>query len=630
MGVGFCTALILCFPVSGSEPNASSSAWTPTATMRSSAAPKALRALDPSQARDVKLERSRPTSVVDLSLATNDEATRILEEGEELMAQKRWFDAKKRFEKGLRSFPDSAPLRAKFAEARRRQEIGARYQDGSFVALTTRATLDDARVVFDEVFDDIDRYHVDSPAYRELFDFGVAGLGEALEEDLFYRQYKAPLTYRSVGLETYRIMRDRLKSESFRNKEDVWRAVQWMARQLQRRLGVPESATICEFLASAVCSLDAYSASLTPVQVDDVFSLIDGRFVGIGVELKIDAPNKIARVIPGSPAEEAGILVGDELVEIDGQTTENLTGAEVGDLLQGVEGEKTTLVLRGASGFERTITAVRRPIEVPSVEDAKLLETPGSIGYLKISCFQKTTTGELAVALDRFVAMGAKALIIDLRQNPGGLLQEAVSVSELFLEDEMIVQTRGRNGYHAFRAHNAHAYSLPLVLLVDGNSASAAEIFAGAMQENGRAVVVGVQSYGKGTVQAIVQLNVASASQKPIAGLRLTTEKFYSPKGRAYSGVGVTPNVDIAAALERQSRMAPTNQAYAQEIAESSAEREENASGAEREFVGYIRRPSRSQSDFNGDLYLSIGVREALKLEQTAARADAHAFNAAL
>ncbi len=633
LGVGLYSALLICSLAVGKEPNGRTFVWTPTATNGSTfvreTTPQSLRALEPSQMRDIKLERARPIEAIDLSLVANDEATRILEEGESLMGQKRWYDAKKKFEKGLRAFPDSAPLRAKFAEARRRQEIDARYQDGNFVALTRRATLEDARDVFDEVFDDIDRYHVDSPNYRELFDLGVAGLGEALEEDAFYRQYKTSVAYKTIALETYRIMCERLKNERFGTKEDVWRAALWMARQLNRRLNVAEAGVVCEFLASAVCSLDAYSASLTPVQVDDVFSLIDGKFVGIGVELKVDAPNRIARVIPRSPAEEAGILVGDEIRAIDGRTTERLTGAEVGDLLQGVEGERTTLRLCGADGRERTVVAVRRPIEVPSVEDVRILDAPGAIGYLKISCFQKTTTSELSAALEQFRLQGAQALIIDLRQNPGGLLQEAVSVSELFLNDGMIVQTRGRNGYHAFRAQNSQACDLPLVILVDSNSASAAEIFAGAMQENNRAVVVGVQSYGKGTVQAIVQLNVANAGQKPIAGLRLTTEKFYSPKGRAYSGVGVTPNVDIAEALERQSRMAPTSQAYGLPVDSQRSEGVPEAkTDDEREFVGYIRRANRPQPEFDGDLFLAIGVKEALKLEETIPHTDVRAQRA--
>ena len=142
--------------------------------------------------------------------------------------------------------------------------------------------------------------------------------------------------------------------------------------------------------------------------------------------------------------------------------------------------------------------------------------------------------------------MNAQGLIIDLRQNPGGLLQEAINVSDVFLDSGTIVQTRGRNSSHTFVARKTKKEcSLPLILIVDSGSASAAEIFAGAIQENGRGVIVGTPSYGKGTVQAIVQLTGKTQNAKPIAGLRLTTEEFYSPKGRAYGGVGVLPNVEV-------------------------------------------------------------------------------------
>ena len=436
--------------------------------------------------------------------------------------------------------------------------IDARYQDGNFVALTRRATLEDARDVFDEVFDDIDRYHVDSPNYRELFDLGVAGLGEALEEDAFYRQYKTSVAYKTIALETYRIMCERLKNERFGTKEDVWRAALWMARQLNRRLNVAEAGVVCEFLASAVCSLDAYSASLTPVQVDDVFSLIDGKFVGIGVELKVDAPNRIARVIPRSPAEEAGILVGDEIRAIDGRTTERLTGAEVGDLLQGVEGERTTLRLCGADGRERTVVAVRRPIEVPSVEDVRILDAPGAIGYLKISCFQKTTTSELSAALEQFRLQGAQALIIDLRQNPGGDVDQCNKVSgallsagdTIIIDVQSIVDTAVIDGrkkvFQAFDTityindHDGIGKDRYYILMASDSSASCAETFLSAVSVNKKTPIVGITSYGKGIGQAVL------SKKEGIQGLALITAlQGVDKNGESYHDLGIVPDFQI-------------------------------------------------------------------------------------
>lgn len=628
---GVFAAIAICGMTSGNEPNNRVLQWTPTSTSNQSEFNSSgsqtssrqilpsLRALEPSQMRNVRVERAMPLQT-EQSDADESKITQFLDEGDALMAQRRWYDAKKRFESGLRSYPDNITLRSRLAQARRRQEIEIRYQDATFTSLTANVSISDLLLVFDEVLQDVDRYHVDCPAYAELFELGAAGVAEALSEESFFTQNKLDPTKRTLAQETFKALHEKAAGVPLATREDMRRVVLWAARQLRKYADVPETATISEFLCSAVCSLDAYSSSLTPVQVEDVFSLIDGRFVGLGVELKTDAPTKVVRVIPRSPAEEAGVVVGDEIVSIDGSSTTSLTGAEIGELLQGQEGEKSTLLLRGTDGELRKVVAVRRAIDVPSVENIHVLDAPGQIGYVKISCFQKTTAEELSNAIDELSRQQIQSLVVDLRQNPGGLLQEAINVSDVFLDSGTIVQTRGRNGRHTFQAKGERVCSLPLILLVDNNSASAAEIFAGAMQENNRAVIVGSQSYGKGTVQAIVQLSCNTLSKKPIAGLRLTTEKFYSPKGRAYAGVGVLPNVDLTDALNAaeslEGRIAPTQPAYAdQAVEEPAAESQTNAG------YGYIpagakRRDAVPASEVDSDVYLSAAVREALKLQR--------------
>ena len=164
------------------------------------------------------------------------------------------------------------------------------------------------------------------------------------------------------------------------------------------------------------------------------------------------------------------------------------------------------------------------------------------------------------------------------------------------------MQTQGRNGFHVFEAKEKTIFELPLVLLVDSNSASAAEIFAGAMQDNGRAVVVGSQSYGKGTVQAIVQLSSETTGKKPIAGLRLTTEKFYSPKGRAYAGIGVTPDVIVEDDPKMPRRLAQPQPSYADQAKEKPS-------------YGYIPTTlTKKTSESESDITLSTAIRETLKL----------------
>ncbi len=614
ISVGFFGALLVCSLSLGGEPNSRSHFWVPTSTATTTTTSddstlSSLRALNSSQTRNVVVERVTPLKS-SRDARSNYAIQPYVQEGDRLLSERRWLDAKKSFEKALRQSPDNPVLRSRFAEARRRYEIETRYQDGVFSSLTRKSSLEDQLAVFDEVFLDIDIYHVDRPPYSELFEFGVEGIAEALDEDLFYRRNGVSIEVKEQAQELFDSLRETSESWTLETEDDVRRSVLWMAKQLRRRIGITESAIISEFLCSAICSLDAYSGSLTPVQVEDVFSLIDGRFVGLGVELKTDQPTKIVRVIPQSPAQECGITVGDELVQIDGRSTEKLTGTEIGELLQGLEGEKVSLVLRSPNGRTRKVVATRRPIEAPSVEDVHILDVPGNIGYIKISCFQKTTSEELRAALVALADENAQSVVIDLRQNPGGLLQEAINVSDIFLDSGLIVQTRGRNGSHLFVAHKTKLCELPVTLIVDSGSASAAEIFAGAIQENGRGVVVGVPSYGKGTVQAIVQLTGETQSAKPIAGLRLTTEKFFSPKGRAYGGVGVLPDVEVSATHDAGSNLlrAESRQAYAdQSTGKTINSTNEDVSTTKR------YRVARPINEVEEDAFLLLAVQEANK-----------------
>lgn len=554
--------------------------WKPTSTILRSHSSSltneipALRSLNATQIKDTQIERAENLNVQKTEKQRPTRVATIIKEGENLLQQKRWLEAKKLFEKALRSYPDNAWLQTKFTESRRRYEINARYLDSTFSTLTRSSSLEDQLAIFDEVLLDVDIYHVDRPQYSELFQYGITGLSEALSEDSFYCQNDLSVDEKEQVRELFNALLHTTENWILETEDDLRRTVLWLVRQMRRRTGIPESVLISEFLCSMICSLDAYSASLTPLQIDDIFSLIDGKFVGLGVELKTDQPTVIVRVIPNSPAAECGLMAGDEIVQIDGRPTQSLTGTEIGELLQGYEGESAVLLVRSSAGQIHKITAVRRPIDVPSVEDVHVLSDQGKIGYLKISCFQKTTAEELLKALEVLSEHNIQSLIIDLRQNPGGLLQEAINVSDCFLNTGTIVQTRGRNGKHVFSARESKTCSLPLVVIVDSNSASAAEIFAGAMQENKRGTIVGTQSYGKGTVQAIVQLNETTQNTKPIAGLRLTTEKFYSPNGRAYGGVGIIPDVDVSqnfneSQVRRQIR-SNVNEAYTEEAVDYS------------------------------------------------------------
>jgi carboxyl-terminal processing protease len=204
-------------------------------------------------------------------------------------------------------------------------------------------------------------------------------------------------------------------------------------------------------------------------------------------------------------------------------------------------GSVAELVVVSPGLAPRAVSVRRQRVEVPSVDGVRMLDPSLGIGYLQLTCFQKTTCRDLDSALRNLHKMGMRSLIMDLRGNPGGLLVTAVEVADRFLEAGVIVSTRGRSVQEDFTysAHQDGTWRVPLVVLIDHDSASAAEIFAGAIGYHHRGTVVGTRSYGKGSVQSIVHLDSANG------GLRLTTSKFYSPDGQPYGRIGVEPDIVV-------------------------------------------------------------------------------------
>jgi carboxyl-terminal processing protease len=294
--------------------------------------------------------------------------------------------------------------------------------------------------------------------------------------------------------------------------------------------------------------LDQYSSYLTGNQLDEVFSQIEGNFVGLGIELKAEAQSLlIVNVIPGGPAAEAGILTNERIIEVDGRSTREISTDAAADMLKGSEFSYVEIVLQAPTGSERKLRVQRRLVDVPSVQDTKIVDTQNGVAYMKLTSFQKTTSRDVDAALWALHRQGMRSLIIDVRGNPGGLLNASVEVADKFLPSGVIVSTRGRSTREDFdyQAHDVGTWRVPLVVLIDGDSASASEIFAGAVHDHRRGTVVGQQSYGKGSVQGIFPLN------RYKSGIRLTTSKFYSPSGQPISDRGVTPDVVVTPGTTR-------------------------------------------------------------------------------
>lgn len=310
----------------------------------------------------------------------------------------------------------------------------------------------------------------------------------------------------------------------------------------RRELGLDATPVIMEYVFGACNSLDEYSSYLTPGRRRDLFDNIAGEFVGIGVEMKGDMGKglRLMNVLPESPAEEGGCRAGDFITAIDGVDCRNMSIDEAASIMQGQSGSRVRLQLTSPTGDVRDTTLVRRAVKVKSIPVAKIVDTVNGVGYIKMTGFQKNTTEELDAALFKLHREGMRALIWDLRGNPGGLLDVAVEVLDRFIADGVLVSTKGRtsDSNSSYSARREGTWSMPLVVLVDGDSASASEIVAGAIHDHRRGELVGRKTYGKWSVQTIHM-------GRGETGLRLTTAKFYSPTGNTFGKIGFPPDVVV-------------------------------------------------------------------------------------
>ena len=290
-------------------------------------------------------------------------------------------------------------------------------------------------------------------------------------------------------------------------------------------------------------SLDPHSAYLKPENYREFRNETDGSFTGIGIKITLeDGVITVISPIADTPADKAGIKAHDKIIKIDGVPTKGKTPFDAVKIMRGPKGTEVTLSIF-RDGWETSRDFTMRRSEIPLISVKSLLLKPG-FGYLRISNFQRNTTNELKQHLGELQGDSPlRGLILDLRNNPGGLLEQAVSVSDLFLEQGLIVYTRGRNKDQnlTFEAKADNTLKrFPLVLLVNEGTASASEIVAGAVQDHRRGVVVGTKTFGKGSVQSIVPLNDG-------AGLKMTTAHYYTPLGRSIQVTGITPDVKVKA-----------------------------------------------------------------------------------
>lgn len=290
-------------------------------------------------------------------------------------------------------------------------------------------------------------------------------------------------------------------------------------------------------------SLDPYSAYLSPDSLRNLEIGTMGEFEGVGIEITVrDGLLTVISPIEGSPAEEAGMKPGDVIVSIDGRDMDKTNAVEALGLIRGRRGTRITLSVR-RDGEEdiRDFAIVRRMIRLRSVE-SRLVEK--NVGYIKLSQFHRRSADEFLSSYEKLeTENGAKlgGLVVDVRNNPGGLLEQALALCDMFMDDGLILNVRGRfpHSSREYFARKGTEISAPSVaVIVNGGSASASEVLAGALRENGRAKLVGTRTFGKGSVQSIMELGGG-------AGVKITTARFFTPGGDAIGDRGIEPDVVV-------------------------------------------------------------------------------------
>lgn len=284
---------------------------------------------------------------------------------------------------------------------------------------------------------------------------------------------------------------------------------------------------------------DPYTKHFERKEFQHIEEITEGRFEGVGMNLEQSNGNiVVVSPIESTPAERAGIKAGDKILEIDGKTTKDMALAKAVSMIRGKSGTKVTLtILRSSTNQTLKFTLTREEIKIPNLR-SRLEDT--DIGYVQlIHTFNSSSGTDVKKAVGNLKEQGAKGIILDLRNNPGGLLEASIEVASVFIDKGPIVSIKGRKGTEkTYKALGGAYANISLVILVNKGSASASEIVAGAMQDTGRGVLVGEKTFGKGSVQTIISLSDGS-------GLIITTARYNTPKGRSINKTGITPDVVV-------------------------------------------------------------------------------------
>lgn len=516
-----------------------------------------------------------------------ERAKHLRQQAEEHERVRDWEKACEAYETLIRLGHNSPELRSRWRKALRHYQQVRRHRDDLTyrtdiltLQLPHALRLYDA-VVFNLLEGSLGK---DKLAVARVFRKGLEEFANALDDPVFCRIHLD--TRRQQDTRKFRAdLQQWVRWQaSIVSREQAVEAVRRAAMQALTALKLSPTVTVMEFACGACHAVDDYTAYLTPSQFSELADLLKGEYIGVG--LQVSAANGrvlIVDIQEGSSAADPKqvnppLQRGDLVLSIDKRPTATLGAETVVKMLEGEPGTTVELIVSGPNGMaQRPLVLIRRPILLRSVFYPDAFQS-GAVAYLQLTCFQDTTLHELDVALVELEKRGMKALLLDLRGNCGGLFEVAVEVARRFLAHGVIASTEHQEPGRSmtYHAQNPSALTIPLVVLVDGETASAAEVLAGALKENGRARLVGQTTFGKGCLQeprplpAYGMLKVPPRqSGKSTGGLRVTVARFFSPAGHPYSGRGVAPHVRVERLLASDPMLVEDDQQLARSRTEA-------------------------------------------------------------
>ncbi len=443
--------------------------------------------------------------------------------------------------------PPSSRPRANNDRPDAQEVLTRRYQDPTLLRFAATLTPEQGVALYAEVMDYVTNRHLQPQPVQVLVQRGLYNLSQAGVNNTFVQANR--LAMNSQQSQAWQQVLLQMSQQPGTTPQE---AVTQMRQTMQyaQRFGISPSVVALEFVEGAVESLDKYSAFLPEEAARASNQQLGDSMVGIGITIeKADAGIRILKTVPGSPAAEAGLKKDDILVAVDGQNLRDRVLDAATQMISGPEGSVAVLQIERA-GQTASMSITRRRMELRSVTEVQMIDPANRIGYMKLESFAASSAREMEAAMQALHQQGMRGLVLDLRGDPGGLLTTSIEVADMFLPQGTIVSTRGRTASDDSNAvaKQPRTWKTPMVVLMDEDSASASEIFAAAIQENGRGLIVGRHSYGKGTVQTLFPLKSVAAS------VRLTTAKFYSPQGREMAGAGVEPDIQSAGGTDANGR----------------------------------------------------------------------------